>query len=114
MAKQMPPAKNISALGFRDYVRLRRLVKADGKQPTIEVTQHNSETVTYKEAYEALEDTIVDLQHYATRLNEYNSDLISTLCAYLYSKKIITKQDMDEIANNAMKIWKEAKNDEEN
>lgn len=109
----MPPAKNISALGFRDYVRLRRLVKADGKTPTIEVTQHNQDKVTYEDAYLAMEDMVTDLQKWTNRLNEYNSDLISALCSYLYAKKLITKQDMNGIASDAMKIWKEAKNDEE-
>lgn len=103
----MPPAQNISALGFRDYVRIRRLVHADGKNPTIEVTQHNKDTVTYVEAYGVIEDVINELEDYVQRTNEYTTNLVSALCGTLYDRHLVSKKDVEQIGQIAEKLWKD-------
>ena len=109
MDHQLPPVKNISALGFNDYVRIRRLVKHDGKSPTIEVTQHDKDTVTYYEAYQALLDVSSDQQAYSMHLNEYTTNLVSALCTMLYQHKVLSEAEIKQIGNIAEKLWQENK-----
>ena len=61
----MPALQNLSALSFVDYVRLRDLIKHDGDLPTEVVSQHDSDKVTYAEAYNESRRLMNELQHYA-------------------------------------------------
>lgn len=107
MSHQLPPIKNISALSFQDYVRIRRLVDHEGKLPTIEVTQHDKDTVTFYDAYAALKDLANDSHEYAMNLNEYTTNLVSSLCSLLVSHKVLSEKEVAEIGNFAEKLWKE-------
>lgn len=103
----MPDIKNLSSVGFEDYVKIKRTVKHDGKLPTEVIAQHDKDKVTFKEAYNVIEDTINEFQNYSIRLNDYNTDLVSALCSRLYELKILTEKDVQLIVNIASKNWEE-------
>lgn len=104
----MPSLRNLSALSFIDYVRLRDLVKHDGKLPTEVISQHDKDELTYEEAY----NQIKELQHYADTWYEYNSNLSSAIVTLLYTKGLITKKEMENIPKIATELLK--KDEEEN
>lgn len=103
----MPDIKNLSSVGFEDYVKIKRTVKHDGKLPTEVIAQHDKDKVTFKGAYNVIEDTINEFQNYSIRLNDYNTDLVSALCSRLYELKILTEKDVQLIVNIASKNWEE-------
>lgn len=103
----MPDIKNLSSVGFEDYVKIKRTVKHDGKLPTEVIAQHDKDKVTFKEAYNVIEDTIKEFQNYSIRLNDYNTDLVSALCSRLYELKVLTEKDVQLIVNIASKNWEE-------
>ena len=99
--------KNLSSVSFEDYVRIKRVVKHDGKLPTEVITQHDKDKVTFREAFNVIEDTIKEFQNYSLRLNDYNTDLVSALCSRLYELKILTEKDVQLIVNIASKNWED-------
>lgn len=102
--------KNLSNVSFEDYVRIKRVVKHDGKLPTEVITQHDKDKVTFSEAFNVIEDTIKEFQNYSLRLNDYNTDLVSALCSRLYELKILTEKDVQLIVNIASKNWEDKNN----
>ena len=113
MAKEMPALQNLIALSFVDYVRLRDLIKHDGDLPTEVVSQHDSDKVTYAEAYNESRRLMNELQHYADSWYDYNSELSSAIVTLLYNKKLITKEEMLNIPKIAIKLLKEEQKNNE-
>lgn len=97
MAKDLPPLGKLSAVSFIDYVRLRDLLKQEGRLPTEVLNQHNQDTVTYQDAYNYVSKAIEQANHYT----DYTSDLVSALIALLVEKGIVSQKEVRELARSA-------------
>ena len=105
----MPEARNLSQLSFIDYFRIKQMLDKDEQLPTIEVSQHNDDVVTYKDAYDILQDIIGSLSSFSRESYEFDYTLTSMTLAYLENKGVLTKEDISDIIKSTEKIYKKGK-----
>lgn len=80
-------------------------MEKDKQLPTEVVAQHDKDTVTFQEAYDEIQDTIKEAQHYADQVSAYNADLYSALITFLASKKLVNDQEINQISKIARQLW---------
>lgn len=105
-------AKDLSKVGFTDYFRLRRQLELTGDTPNSQIQQHDSDPVTFDEAYETLSLIINDLANSGSYYAKVSVDTLGTLITLLVSKNILTKKDYDILLEEAKEIMKMDKDDE--
>lgn len=106
MNRTLPAVRNLSSISFNDYVRIKRQLAKDQQAPTEVVAQHDRDKITFREAYDVIQDTLAENQHYADQVSAYNADLYSALITFLASKNVITDQEINQISKIARELWK--------
>lgn len=100
----LPEVRNLSQLSFEDYFRIKQLLKEKDQLPTVEVTQHDSDIVTYQDAYDIINRTIDSLSDYVTQRTDFDYDVVALLMSVLMSKKVLTEKEVNAILKNAERI----------
>lgn len=105
LSQTLPAIKDLSSISFNDYVQIKRQLEKDHQLPTEVVAQHDKDTVTFREAYEEIQDTIIESQHYADQVSAYNADLYSALITFLASKHLVNDNEINQISKIAHQLW---------
>jgi len=100
-------ASNLTRLAFIDYFRLKTALKKDGQSPTMEITQHDKDTVTYRD----LSDTLMEIISQITELTAVQSgtalDAVGFLVSTLITEKVITEEQAEALQQKLIKEWME-------
>ena len=96
-----------SAVGFADYYRIRRKVELKGDLPHEEITQHNSDKVTYDEAYLLLSDLMSEQSKFTQECVSITMDSIGEIVATLVGKGVLNMKDAGYIQQRITELAKE-------
>lgn len=103
-------ASNLTRLAFIDYFRLKRALQKDKQAPTMEITQHDKDNVTYKDLADTLGEVISQITDLTTVQSGTAIDAIGFLVATLISENVITEQQATELQQKLIQDWMEQTN----
>lgn len=96
-----------SAVGFADYYRIRRKVELKGNLPHEEITQHNSDKVTYDEAYLLLSELMSQQSQFTQDCVSITMDSIGEIVATLVGKGTLNMKDAEYIQQRITELAEE-------
>jgi len=100
-------SKHQSLLSFIDYFRLKQVLDSKGTLPTMDITLHDKDKLTYSEAYDTLNLISKDLRKYTDRYSSLSIDTIGILCTLLSDKGILNNKDIEAIKKIIVSGWQE-------
>lgn len=99
---------NLTRIAFIDYYRILTQLIHDGQTPTMEISQHDKDTVTYRD----LADTLIEITSQITELSATQSgvalDAVGFVVNTLIAQGVITEAQSKEIQQNLIQDWTES------
>ena len=108
------PRKNLSAVAFYDYFRLRYKAELEGVNLYDTVRQHDKDKVQFSDIYDTLTYILQDERARMDSLYRVSTDSLGLLLSLMVQKGVITEKDGLDLVNTVLKMHTEDEKEMQN